>query len=413
LIEEIQMTNRLMTAILASLCVVPIACTSSGQTNPHLEKSVRARTAVIEFTTVPNQFQAPGTIRARTRTVLSSKVVGQILSVPVREGDRVKAGQALAEIDNRESAAQLRRAQAAAAEAERGLEEADRTIQAAEAALHAAEANRDLAASTRKRYDLLRERRSVSPQEYDEIETKYRAADLDVNRLENTLAAARARRSQIAARIEQAEAEVQAVQVMLGYSRLIAPFDGIVAERHAEPGMLASPGMPLIALEDDRTYELEVAVEESNTAKIRAGQSVHIEIDALADVPLNGKVREIVPSSDPETRTHTVKLQITTALPQGQILRSGFFGRAFFPLGDRDALIVPESALSRRGQLEGVYIVENDAAVLRLVKTGKRYEQGIEVLSGLTPGTKILTAPPRDVSDGARIIDETSARSMP
>jgi multidrug efflux pump subunit AcrA (membrane-fusion protein) len=76
-------------------------------------------------------------------------------------------------------------------------------------------------------------------------------------------------------------------------------------------------------------------------------------------------------------------------------------------------LIIPESALARRGQLEGVYIVENDIALLRLIKTGKRYNSSVEVLSGLTPGTRIVTAPNSEISDGVKIIDDESSRNTP
>jgi RND family efflux transporter MFP subunit len=171
--------------------------------------------------------------------------------------------------------------------------------------------------------------------------------------------------------------------------------------------------MPLLAIDDDRTYELEVSLEESRAAKIRIGQRVHIEIDALDGATMDGRVREIIPSSDPATRTYTAKLQLTTSLPDNFILRSGFFGRAVFPAGERQALVVPATALTRRGQLEGIYIVENDVALLRLVKTGKRYGPRVEIISGLSPGTRILPAPPPEVSDGTKIIDVEPLRNTP
>jgi multidrug efflux pump subunit AcrA (membrane-fusion protein) len=345
--------------------------------------------------------------------VLSSHSAGQIVFLSVREGNRVHAGQVIAEIDNREAVAQLRRAQAAVEEAQHALEEAGRGIQAADAAVRAAEANRDLASTTRKRYDLLRERRSVSLQEYDEIETKYKAAQLDAERAQQTLAGAKARHQQISARIQQAEAEVESAQVSLGYSKIVSPINGIVTARQAEPGVLATPGTPLLAIEDDRTYELEVSVEESRAAKISIGQKVHIEIDALDGTAMEGRVREIIPSSDPATRTYTAKLQLTSSLPPNGVLRSGFFGRAIFPAGERQALVVPDTALTRRGQLEGVYVVENDVALLRLVKTGKRYGTRLEIISGLSPGTRIVPAPTPEISDGSRIIDVESPRNIP
>jgi RND family efflux transporter MFP subunit len=219
---------------------------------------------------------------------------------------------------------------------------------------------------------------------------------------------------QTAARIDQAEAELDAAQVTSGYSKLVSPIDGVVVARHADPGMLAAPGTPLLAIEDDRTYELEVAVEESRIGKIVIGEKAGIEIDALQGAAISGRVREIVPSSDPSTRTYTVKIQIMTAgLPHDRLLRSGLFGKAFFAAGDRQGLVVPESALIHRGQLEGVYIVENSVALLRLVRTGKQYEHAIEILAGLAPGARIVVAPTPEISDGVKVIDQESSRNAP
>jgi multidrug efflux pump subunit AcrA (membrane-fusion protein) len=410
-------THRITVGFLiAAFNIATVSCGKSPQANSQNEtdsRTVRGKTEIIQLSTVADFFQAPGTIRARTATVVSSKIAGQILSLSVREGERVHEGQVIAKIENREAGAQLRRAQAGVVEAQHALEEADRSIRAADAAVRAAEANRDLAFSTRQRYALLRERRSVSSQEYDEIETKCRAAQLDVERATQALAAANARRQQISARIQQAEAEVEAAEVARGYSRIVSPIDGIVTARQADPGALAMPGMPLLAIEDDRTYELEVSLEDSRAAKVRIGQSAQVEVDALDGVTLKGRIREIIPSSDPATRTYTAKLQLTTSLPATFVLRSGFFGRAIFPAGERQALVVPETALTRRGQLEGIYIVENDIAMRRLVKTGKRYGSGVEIISGLSPGTRILPAPPAEVSDGTKILDEESLRNTP
>jgi RND family efflux transporter MFP subunit len=173
--------------------------------------------------------------------------------------------------------------------------------------------------------------------------------------------------------------------------------------------MLAMPGNPLITIDDDGTYELEAAVEESRSQGITIGQIVRIEIDALDRSARVGKVREMVPSSDPSTRTCTVKITIN-AVPNNSRLRSGLFGRAIFTAGERGVLVVPESALIRRGQLEGVYIVQKDIALFRLIKTGKRFEQQIEVLSGLTPGTRIVVEPTNELSDGMKIIEAAGSR---
>ena len=378
------------------------SCSEPEKARSTENHSIRAHSEAVQLATVIDSFEAPGTIHARTATVLSSRVSGQIERLSVREGDRVRQGLVVAEIENREAVARLQRARATVVEAQHGLDEVEGVIRGADAAARVAEANRDLSLATKKRYDVLRDRRSVSPQEYDEVDTRHKAAVQEIERAQEGLSAVKARRLQILARIEQAEAEVESAAASLGYSRIVSPIDGIVTSRTAEPGMMANPGSPILAIEDTRTYQLEVALEESRVTTVRLGQNARIEIAALGSAPIDGRVTEIAPSSDPASRTYIVKLQLKNSTDHSA-LRSGLFGRAIFTTGERQALVVPQSALVRRGQLEGVYLVADGVAVFRIVKTGKPYEQGVEILSGLSPGTHILTAPSADVSDGVRI----------
>jgi multidrug efflux pump subunit AcrA (membrane-fusion protein) len=357
---------------------------------------------LIEPIAISDSFQVPGTLRARSNAVLSARTMGLILSVAVREGDRVRKGQLLAEIDNKEALARLRRAESGVEEAQRAIDEVTSAIGAAEAGLRSAEANRDLALATRKRYDILRERRSVSPQEYDEVDGRYTAANREVERAREQLASVRARLPQVTARIKQAEAEAESERVAVDYSRIVSPIDGIVGRRASEPGNLATPGLLMFEIEDPATYELEVHVEESRIARVRVGQRVRVEIDALGSDPLTGSVREISPSADSGSRTFLVKLEFKGML-KSHAVRSGLFGRAFFPTGSRQAIVVPQSALIRHGQLEGVFIIEGDKAFFRIVSTGRAYAEGVEILSGLSLGSRIVTAPPPGLSDGVRV----------
>jgi len=408
--NAIKVANRLAMFNAALLVLMmAMSCSSPEKEKPVEEQaSVRAHSEAVQLTTVSDFLQAPGTVKARTATVLSSRTLGQIISLTVHVGDSVRQGQVIAEIENRDAGAQLRRAKAAAEEARHGLEEAEDAIQGGQAAVHAAQANRDLALATKNRYDVLREKRSVSPQEYDEVAARNEAAVQEFERAQQALSAARARRLQALSRIEQADAAMESASAGLEYLRIVSPMDGIVTERRAEIGMLATPGLSLVAMEDPRTYELETVVEESRLPAIRLGQRVQVEVDALAGMPTEGHVREIAPSSDPATRSYLVKVQLSVSGERD--LSSGLFGKALFPLGNRQALLVPNSALIRRGQLEGIYVVTGDVAVFRLVNTGKVFEEGVEVLSGISAGARILPAPSPQIFDGARIVDDAPSQ---
>jgi multidrug efflux pump subunit AcrA (membrane-fusion protein) len=409
------MTSRRSKTLGFILISVLAACSGREKEEQETEKPpVRARTEILQPRVVSDFVNAPGNVRARTFTALSSRAMGQILSIAVREGDRVRKGQAVAEIEHREAAAEVKRAQEAIVEAQHGLAEADEAIRGAEAAVASAQASQELAASTRKRYDVLRERRSVSPQEYEEVATRERAAEQEVRRAQQAVAAAKARRLQVLSRVDQAQSNLESAGVVLGYARVVSPIDGVVTRRTAEPGMVASPGMPLLTVEDPRTYEFEAFVEESRAAAVRSGELVQVSIGSLpatAGKKIVGRIREIVPTADPSTRTYSVKVELPAGDTHG--LASGVFGTASIPAGTRDALLIPPSALVQRGQLEGVYVVAGGVSVFRLVKSGMTYPDGIEILSGLAPGAIILPEPPKGIVEGARILDNGAPGATP
>jgi len=349
---------------------------------------------------VDDTSEVVGTVKSHTRTTLSSKIVGTILALHAREGSQVEAGQVLVELDAREIAAQLRRAEAGLREAEASVGEVDRAIAAATAARAAAEAQRDLAAATLARYQRLLDRRSVAPQEYDQVAARHKAAVADAERAGAEIQALQAKRQQIFARIEAAKAEVASAQVVQSYARITAPISGLVTIKHAEVGSLAAPGTPLFTLEDSRRYWLEVVVPESQAASIRRGQSLPVSIEAAA-LSVKAAVSEIVPAADPTTRTILVRLD----LPESPHLRTGLFGRAWLPVGTRQAIQVARGAVVERGQLQGVYVVGQDnIARFRLVRTGQARLGAVEILSGLTGGETVVLAGVEKVTDGARIL---------
>ncbi|HSH70720.1 MAG TPA: efflux RND transporter periplasmic adaptor subunit [Deferrisomatales bacterium] len=353
---------------------------------------------------VEDTYEAVGTVRSRATTVLSSRMAGQVVAMHAREGDRVKAGHLLVEIDDREGQAQARRAEAGLREAEQALDEVERAIQAAESGVAAADANRDFATSTYDRFKALLERRSVSRQEFEEVEAKYKSAVAEAARAAEMRDSVKAKRNQVLARIDQARAEAASSQINLGYGRLTAPYAGLITEKRAEVGMLAAPGVPLLTLEDDSRYLLEVAVAESRVGAVHVGDPVEATIEALGSAPLSGRVAEIVPAPDPGSRSYTVKVDLKTDAAPAGLLRSGLYGKVRFAVGQRQVLLVPRGAVTARGQLVGVFIVdEQNVARLRLIKTGKEVGDRVEVLSGLSDGDRIAVSHIEALSDGAKV----------
>jgi RND family efflux transporter MFP subunit len=251
---------------------------------------------------------------------------------------------------------------------------------------------------THKRFEDLLAKSSVSQQEFDESQARLKSAEAALE-----MAASKSR--QIEARRSQAEAEVAAARVALGYAMLTAPFAGLVTERKADPGSLTTPGVPLLTLEREGNLRLEVSINESRLGLAWIGENLTVEMDGL-NRTVTGRVAEIVPSVDSATRSFTAKID----LPSVPGLRTGMFGRAEFAAGKHKALMVPQSAVLERGQIRSVYVVAGDTARLRFVTLGEGRDDRLEVLSGLTAGERIIVMPPLLLADGGRVAIQEAAK---
>jgi RND family efflux transporter MFP subunit len=346
---------------------------------------------VVAVSSIADIYRASGTVRARQFAAIAAKIAANILEVRVRTGDHVQAGQTLLILDRRDLEANLRRTEAAGAEAASAVTET-------ESAIASARASAELARVTHKRFQDLLAKASVSQQEFDESQARLKSAEAALEMAVSKLRQVEARRSQI-------EAEVAAARVALGYATLAAPFAGLVTERKADPGSLATPGVPLLTLEREGNLRLEASIDESRSGLARIGDTVAIEINGL-NRTVSGRVGEIVPSVDPTTRTFIAKID----LPAVPGLRAGMFGRAAFAAGKREAVLVPQSAVLERGQIQSVHVVEGDTARLRFVTLGEARDNRREVLSGLTAGERIVLATQHLLADGGRVAIQKAAK---
>jgi RND family efflux transporter MFP subunit len=332
----------------------------------------------------PNSYEATGTIRARTAAVLSSKVMAYVRQVSVQVGDRVREGQELITLDAQDLDANVRRAEAAEAEVRSAIPEADNGVAGAKA-------NLDLAQSTFKRMEELASKKSISSQEFDEASARLKSSQAAYDM-------ARAKRSQLDPKMAEVEQEIRAARIMRDYTRIAAPFSGTVTTKSVEPGNLAAPGAPLLTIERDGAYRLEASVDESKLPFVKAGQTVELGLEAL-DRRLTARVSEIVPAVDAVSRAYTVKIDLP-ALPN---LRSGMFGRASFRIGSSKVLTVPAAAVLERGQLQSVFVIDSSMARSRLITTGQRQPDAVEVLSGLSEGERVINPIPSGLADGAAV----------
>jgi len=369
-------------------------------------KPLDVRIENVRSEEVATMLQAVGTVRSEVTTNLSSRIMGYLTAVEVDEGDRVRRGQLLAQIDSRETATQLEKAEAGLHEAESAGEEVERAIGASKSGLEVAQANARLAESTYQRFKELLNRKSVSQQEFDEVDARYSAAQAQVHSAEEMLRSIEARKKQVEAKVNQAKSNLASAQLHHSYARIISPLDGLVTSKSAEVGQLAAPGTPLFTVEDGKNYRLEATVEESRMKFLNVSQSLTVRVDALEE-DLVGKVTEILPVADPASRSFTVKIE----LPFHPQLRSGLFGRVSFPTQTRTLLTVPRSSIVFRGQLSGVYVVDSaQKARFQLVKAGEEMGERVEVLAGLEEGDQVVIQPVEQVQDGqpVHIVDSTA-----
>lgn len=359
--------------ILTALATALVGCSSERETvnaAPEIVSNVSVISA--QAATVPDMVEAVGTIRAAETSQLAAQMMGNIVEVRVREGDRVLRGQVLAVIDDAQPRAALDRATAADL--------------AAQQEIAASQSDFTLADSTFKRYQTLYEKKSVSPQEFDEVKARYQAAQ--------------ARREMAGAEQAQAKAALQQARTSLAYTHIVAPFDGLVTEKKADVGTLASPGTPIFTIEDLRRYRLEAMVNETDLHYVHQGQQLSVSVDALGDRQLKGKVVEIVPAADAASRSFLVKVE----MPSDPALRSGLFGRVQFARGERTVLLIPHDSVIERGQLQGIYVLDqNQIAALRYITLGKPSAGQVEVLAGLQAGEMLVADPDGRELSGKKI----------
>jgi RND family efflux transporter MFP subunit len=372
---------------IAGLALIGIglpACSRETTTVPaEATDAIAVTVATVGMADVVDTFEAGGVVEARTTATLMARILAPVSEVRVSPGDRVRSGEVLIVLDGRDLAAQARRARA------EGIA-ADQDVIAAESERQAADAALALARATHARIAGLHAKRSATEQELDDVTGALRAA-------EARAASATARARSAAAGVEGAKAASDAADTTETFSRIVAPFDGVVTEKMVEPGNMAAPGTPLMRVEDARGFRLEVRVDESRIGQISPGATVPVALDAGGEgVPriVSGTVTEIGRAVDADTRAFLVKV----SLPAESGLRSGMFGRAHFSARPRRALAVPPTALVQRGQMTTVFVVEKDIARVRLVNVS-----GTEVLAGLSDGDVVIVDALPALSDGRRV----------
>jgi RND family efflux transporter MFP subunit len=312
---------------------------------PKAEAPVSVSALVVEPRTIESVVTAAGALTSRNTSVLSSKVMGRVSFLGVQEGDHVAAGKLLIRIDSGEIAAQAFQAQAAYNNAKL---------------------------------------------QYDRIKGLYDAkASTQVEMDQSTLG------------LETAKAGLNAAKSMESYTTITAPITGQIMEKRINLGEMAMPGQPLLKIEDNLNLRLEVTVREQDILHIQPGATVNVQIDAMPGKPIQGKVAMVVPASDVRTHSFVVKVDV----PAAKGLITGMYGKAFFPTGKREAIVVPKSAVVEMSGISGVYVVSaNGNAIFQMIQSGEAIGNDIEVVSGLKKADRVIADKHLGRIEGRKVI---------
>lgn len=321
----------------------------TGCKSEHAQEIKNQETAPIQIQTAKvitqkpqSQIEIMGTVQAVHSATIASKVTGNIIKLPVQLGSRVNKDDLLLQLDAGELTARLQQAQAQLSQAKRNL----------------------------TRDQNLLKKNAETPEAVKASQDSLRIA----------------------------QASFQEALTMTDYTRIKAPFSGLITNKMIHIGDLATPGLPLLQLDNDQTLQIVADIPEKLLLNIAVGDTLNVNIP-VASIEAVGTVNEVAPNADPTSRTAPIKL----SLPTSPLVRPGQFARVYLNHSEDTTLTVPQSAIHKLGQLEQVFTVSDGRAKLRLVRTGAQYDDAIEILSGLEPDETVVTGSTELLIDNQRV----------
>lgn len=330
-------------------------------------------------------LNASGYVVAQRKAAIGSKLTSRLVYLAVGEGDRVKTGQVVARLENADVVAARERAKVA--------------IEVARTALEQAEADWREATRAYERTKEMLARKFVSQAAFDTAEARYRMAVANVANQK--------------ANLELSKAALAEAEVQVDYSAIRAPFDAVVLTKNADIGDIITPlgaaanaRASVITIADMDSYQVEADVSESNIAQVRTGQPVEIQLDALPDVRLRGKVSMIVPTADRSKASVMVKVAFIDKDPRilpEMSAKVAFLARS--PAADEQQAVtaVPLAAVVSRDGRDIVYVARDRQAFVQPVQLGRRFGEWAEIKDGLAVGDRVVLQPPADLNSGAKI----------
>lgn len=343
--------------ILISASVLASCSGSSDETGMD-KNSVSVRTSEVRMKLYPRIVQFPGQVIAEDISHLSTKVMGNVQTVHVEEGESVARGQVLISIDDEDMRAKLAQVQAQIREATVQLENTSRNYD---------------------RIKALYEQKSATQKEMDDISTHLES---------------------VKSRLSAAEQMKRELQKVLSYSKVKAPYAGVITRIFIEEGTMANPGQPLATIENDQIFKVVAKVAEREVVRLQTGAKAKVHVDVIG-ASLMGEVTQVNPSGQFGGGQYEITLRLDA---KNMDLVNGLFARVELALGEESSIRIPQESLVRRGQLTGVYTMnmQNEAS-LRWIRIGTASGDSVEVLSGLRNGDQLIVESEKPLHDGLAV----------
>jgi len=370
--------------LIAVLAVAAVGLYRQGLLTPAVQ---------VQATTVQNiypsqtltQLNASGYVVADRKSAVASKLTGRLVYLGVEEGSRVKEGQVIARLENRDAAAARDRAAQNVAVARHGLEQAEAEL---------ANASLDYA-----RKKTLAEKGTIARSVFDTAEARHRTATAAV---EGQSAALRA-----------SQAALEEATVLLDYTNIRAPFDAVVLTKNADIGDIVTPlaatadaKAAVVTIADMESLLVAVDVSESNIAQVKTGQPCEIRLDAFPDARFPGRVHMILPTADRSKASITVKVAFLERDPRilpEMSAKVAFLSRATGPGEQAPLRAVPAAAVSQGNAPPRVFLIQGDHVREVPVQLGRHLGEMVELREGPAIGSRIAAAPVEKLADGTRV----------
>jgi len=342
------------------IALIMQSCGSSSEKKDIVKADLKVRVESIKSVNQARVYSYAGKIEAKQHSVLSTRIMGNVTEISVVPGQLVKKGDILLQISDSDILSKKAQIKSAQMEAEAAFVNAEKDF---------------------NRFTVLFEQKSASQKELDDVTTNYKMAK---------------------ARLNTTREMEKELNESLKYSSITAPYNGVITKKYIDKGDLASPGMPLVGIEQSNELIVIARIPESEISSIEIGDAVEVKVNAANDMLVKGEIIEVNSSALLTGSQYEVKIKLMPEANQKTLLRSGMYANVLLEKGGVPSIMVPEEAIIYRGQLCGIYTLsQSNTALLRWVRLGKQSGEMVEVISGLSEGESYIKSYSGKIWDGA------------